>query len=259
MKSVEREQPAALLPPLPDENPPTQRKSPPWLQIFVIIGLVYGLGVSIFGAAINPTAENLTMVMAIVFSGIYTLLLYLSRKIWAPAVSSEKAVSNAKIFAIANALFISFMIKFCAQLIQSSINTESAVGSPNLLLSIPWLVGIILIFIPIQQKYNFSWAVLILLSGLYELIMEIWLNGFLVPLLSGQSMEIFYIVSDLVIFGYWQFAILYSSVFLVIRWIFEQNPVVEQGKKKPLRHALKPLIWIFPYSVYCSLIYFVFA
>jgi hypothetical protein len=41
----------------------------------------------------------------------------------------------------------------------------------------------------------------------------------------------------------------------VIGWIFEDLPVPEEEKNAPLWNALKPLIWIIPYSLYFILLY----
>lgn len=260
MKNNERSAHEPIFPFIPDETPFVQKKSSKWLRVLVIIGLVYGVGISIFGTAANPSGENLTMLIAIIFSGFYSLLLFLSRKLWLPAIITDENVSrNATVFAIANAFFIRFMVKFCAQLIQSSIDSESIISSSNLFVTIPWLVGIILFFIPVQKKYRFSWPMIILLCGFYEFIVEIWLDGLLIPLLSGQSTSILYTLSDLLIFGFWQFAILYSPIFLVIGWIFEELPILEEEKGKPTQYALKPLICILPFSVYFLIMYLLFA
>jgi hypothetical protein len=257
MKNIEKSMREPIFPLIPDEAPLLQKKPSKWLRILVIVGLVYGLVISILGTAANPSAENLTMLMAIIFSGCYSLLLFLSRKLWVPSISGENAHRNAAIFAIANAFFISFMVKLCAQLIQSFTTGESTISSSNLLVTIPWLTGIILLFIPVQKKYHFSWPVLLLLSGLYEFIAEIWLDGLLIPLLSGQTISFWYTFSDLFIFGFWQFAILYSPIFLVIGWIFEDLSVSEDEKKTSLQNALKPMVWLLPFSIYFLILYLI--
>ncbi|MGV8026321.1 MAG: hypothetical protein AB2L18_07185 [Anaerolineaceae bacterium] len=257
MKNIEKPAQESIFPLIPDEAPLIQKKSSKWLQILVIIGLVYGLGISILGAAANPSTENLTILMAIIFSGCYSLLLFLSRKFWISSISGENAHRNTAIFAIANAFFISFMVDLSAQLIQSSTAGESTISSSNYLVTIPWLIGIILLFIPVQKKYRFSWSILLLLSGLYEFISEIWLDGLLIPFLSGQTISFWYTFSDLLIFGFWQFAILYSPIFLVIGWIFGDLLVSEEEKKTPLLYALKPLVWILPFTIYFLIFYLI--
>lgn len=257
MKNVEKTSQKPIFSVIPDETPLLQKKPSKWLRILVIVGLVYGLGISILGNAANLSAENLIMLIAIIFSGVYSLLLFFSRKIWIPSVSGKNVHKNAAIFAIANAFFISFIVNLCAQLIQSSTVSASMISNSNLLVTIPWLIGIILLFIPIQKKFQFSWPIIILLSGLYEFIVEIWLNGLLIPLLSGQTISFWYIFSDLFLFGFWQFAILYSPVFLVIGWTFEDLSVSEDEKKNPLQRALKPVIWLLPFSIYFVILYLI--
>lgn len=258
MKNTERSQQEPVFSALPDESPLELTKPPKWLRILAWVGLVYGLVVSVLGTAINATAENLTMLLAILFSGSYALLLFLTRKVWAPAVASDSATRNAAIFAVANAFFISFIMKLCAQLVQVNTGGGNNISNYDLLVSVPWLVGLILLFIPVQQKHRFSWPLLLILGAFYEFIMEVWLNGLFIPLLSGKSIEFFYNYSDLFIFGFWQFAILYSPIYLVIGWITEKMPEPLEEKKKSFQDAMKPLICLVPYTAYIAILYLFF-
>jgi uncharacterized membrane protein len=144
-----------LFAPIPDETSLPPKKPRKWLQVIVIIGLISGLAISILGAAYNSTIENMTMLMTILFSGIYSLFLFLSRKRWVKLIAEGNTTKNISIFAIANAFFIIFIGMFNEQLIKSSSSSASISSSFNLLNSIPWLIGIILIFIPIQKKQRF--------------------------------------------------------------------------------------------------------
>ena len=255
MTEIKNQISESVLPPLPDEIPPAQQKPLKGLRIFVTIGIVYGLGISIIGTAANPTSENLALLTSILITGIYTVALYLSRKLWVAHIANENASKNAAIIAIANAFFIRSILGFCEQLFQDSAGSNTTISFSNFLVTIPWLVGITLLFIPVQKKHRFTWPIIILLSGLYEFIAEGWVNGLLIPFLSGQQFNLLYTWSDLLLFGFWQFAVLYSSIFLVIGWIFEDLPVPEEEKNAPLWNALKPLIWIIPYSLYFILLY----
>ncbi len=245
---------------LPDETPPFPSRKPlKLLNILVLIGILFGLVISILGAAYNTTIENLTMLMSILFSGIYSLLLFFSRKYWVPFVTGENVVKNTTIFAVANTLFIIFIGKLNEQLVETSSSSVSMSSNFNLLTSIPWLVGIILIFISVQKKYHFSWTIVLLLSGLYEFSVETVQNGILIPLLSGQSINFFNTVSDLLVLDFWQFVILHSPIYLVIFWALEDSPIPEGKKERSGWGAFKPLLWLFPYSIYFLSLFFIFS
>jgi len=86
----------------------------------------------------------------------------------------------------------------------------------NFITAMPWLIGIILLFIPAQKKQRFPWAIVLILSGLYEFSAEIMQNGILIPLLSRQTINFFNTLSDLLVVGFWQFVTLHSPIYLVI-------------------------------------------
>ncbi len=260
MNEPQKSQEEPLFSSLPDETPSLSSRKPlKLLNILVLIGILFGLVVSILGAAYNTTTENITMLMSILFSGIYSLLLFFSRKYWVPFVAGENVFKNVSIFAIANALFIIFIGKLNEQLIKTASGIESTPSNFNLLNSIPWLVGIILIFISVQKKHHFSWTIVLLLSGLYEFAVETVQNGILIPLLSGQSINFFNTVSDLFVLGFWQFVILHSPIYLVIFWSLEHSPIRDEEKKESWWNAFKPLLWLFPYSIYFLILFFIFS
>lgn len=259
MNKRKNSQEEPLFAPIPDETPLPPKKPVKWLQVIVIIGMISGLTISILGAAYNNTIENLTMLMVILFSGIYSLFLFLSRKLWVKLVTEGNAEKNVTIFAIANAFFIIFIGMFNERLIKSTSGSVSISSNFNLLTSIPWLIGIILIFVPIQKKQRFSWMIVLILSGCYEFVLETVQNGILIPFLSGQSINFLNTISDLLVLGFWQFVVLYSPIYLVIYWTFDYLPVSEKEKKKTGWDALKPLLWIFPYSIYFLILFLLFS
>lgn len=198
--------------------------------------------------------------MSILFSGIYSLLLFFGRKYWVPFVAGENVIKNVTPLHNVNALFIMFigkpqwtsdrnLFKQCIKITSSNF---------NLLTSIPWLVGIILIFISVQKKYHFSWTIVLLLSGLYEFTVETVQNGipgfpFYLgnPLISSTLWAICWFVL-------WQFVILHSPIYLVIFWAFEDSSFPDAAKRSGWG-AFKPLLWLFPYSTYFLILFLIFS
>lgn len=83
----------------------TERYLSPWPRWLVIFGLILGLLMLMAAAISEPTAENLTSLLAIPGSGLYTLALYLTRRWWLPLLARHP-LRNAMLLGIANAAVI---------------------------------------------------------------------------------------------------------------------------------------------------------
>lgn len=246
---------ASLLPPLPDSKHLKMRKPYLGLRIFVCIGVIYGITISLLGAAANTTGENIAIFFAIVLLGMYTLMLYFTRRLWVPPLINEHTLRNAGLIAFANAVFVKTIILFLEQMLQSNTATTGLPAILNLLITLPWYAGLIYLFIPIQQKNHYHWTVVLLLAGLYEFILNLGVNGIMLPWLSGQPITIIDSFLELSLTGYWQFVILDSPIFFVIAWILEKFSSPTLPSKSSFRQAFRPLVWIFPYLVYFACFY----
>jgi hypothetical protein len=241
---------ATLLPPLPDSKNLKIRKPYLGLRILVFIGITYGITISFLGAAANATGENIAIFFALILCGGYTLALYFTHRLWIPPLSGEHAVRNAGWIAFANALLVKATILFLEQILQSSTATTGMPALLNLLLTLPWYAGLIYFFIQIQQKNHYHWAVVLLLAGLYEFILNLSVNGIVQPWLSGQPFTVVNSFLELFLTGYWQFVILNCPIFLVIAWILEEVPQSTLPPKRSSWQIFRPLVWIIPYLVY---------
>ncbi|NMC47201.1 MAG: hypothetical protein GYA52_10295 [Chloroflexi bacterium] len=241
---------ASLLPSLPDSQNLKIRKPYPGLRILVFIGIIYGIIISLLGAAANATGENIAIFFALILCGGYTLALYFTRRLWIPPLTREHAWRNAGWIAFANAVLVKAAILFLEQILQSSTATTGLPALLNLLLTLPWYAGLIYFFIQIQQKNHYHWAVVLLLAGLYEFILNLSVNGIVLPWLAGQPVTVVNSFLELFLTGYWQFVIINSPIFLVIAWILEELPQPALPPKRSSWQIFRPLLWIFPYLLY---------
>lgn len=246
---------ASLLPPLPDSKHVKMRKPYLGLRIFVCIGMIYGITISLLGAAANTTGENIAIFFAIVLLGMDTLILYFTRRLWVPPLINEHTLRNTGWIAFANAVFVKTIILFLEQMLHSNTATTGLPAILNLLITLPWYAGLIYLFIQIQQKNHYHWTVVLLLAGLYEFILNLCVNGMMLPWLSGQPITIIDSFLELALTGYWQFVILDSPIFLVIAWILEKFSSPTLPSKRSFWQAFRPLVWIFPYMVYFACFY----
>ena len=244
-----------FLPPLPDSKDIKIHKPYPGLRFLVFLGILYGIAISFFGASANVTGENIAILFAIAFSGSYTLLLYFTHRHWLPQLPETHIPRNAAWIAFANAVLVRTVILLFSQILRDSTASAGSHPSINLLLTLPWYIGLIYFFIRIQQKNRYHWTVVLLLAGFYDFILNLCVNGIVLPLLSGQSLPVLGSFLELLFAGYWQFVILNSPIFLSITWILEKDSSTVPSENRSFWQIFLPLVWIFPYLLYFSCIY----
>ena len=109
-----------------------------WLVVF---GVTWGQIILISSAIREPTAHNLTLMLAIQTSGLYTLILYLLRGYWMPWLI-KRPLSNAVWLGIFNAASIETLFWG----IQKMLGATDVAAHPNLLvdlaLTMPWYAGL---------------------------------------------------------------------------------------------------------------------
>jgi hypothetical protein len=129
------------------------RSPPGWLNWLVIAGIAWaqvGLGISLIS---DRTPRNLTLVISIEASGVYTLLLYLA--------------------------------------VQTTLGAEGAAAHKNLflewLITMPWHAGMVLIFVRVQQRERYSAAAVLLRGAAYEAGADGTVGGLIVPAILGNA------------------------------------------------------------------------
>src|SRR5436190_22812622 len=140
-------------------------RNPRWLPIVVIVGMIWALVVLVAAAITEPTPENITYLIAIPGSGLYTLILYLLRPLWLPA-ASKHPLRSAIIIGSLNAAIIEIL--FWA--VERATGAHGIAASEDLLLDLvitmPWYIGMVVLFVGGQNRQRFPTAKLLLLAGL---------------------------------------------------------------------------------------------
>ena len=226
------------------------RKPSRWLRWLLILGLVWaqlGLGFSLLS---DRTPRNLTLAISIEASGAYTLLLYITRRIWLPWLA-RRPVAGAIALGILNAAIVEAL--FLA--VQTALGAEGVAAHPNLLvdwlMTMPWYIGMVWIFVRVQRVEQYAAAAVLLWGAVYESGADGTVGGVIVPALLGSPVNL--IEHNLFLFGlaFWQFIPVYSSLVLPPAWVLAASEV-EPAERPPARFlpGLKPLMWLVPFTVY---------
>ncbi|MGD8605279.1 MAG: hypothetical protein PVF49_11980 [Anaerolineales bacterium] len=197
----------------------------------------------------EPTPENLTLFTSILGSGLYTLLLWLSRPLWLPRISGHP-VRNAAIVGTFNAAVIEALFL----LMQTVFDSEGIAAYPNLwidlLLTMPWYIMMVITFTRVQNVRRFSTPTVLLLGAVYEFGADGLVSEILASF-SGNSQLLspaFWVMMAGVIF--WQFILVYSSMVLPPAWVLDQAPRPAPMPWPAWRDALRPLVWLIPFTIY---------
>ncbi len=228
-------------------NPP-QPSSRLWTWV-AGAGIAWGLIVSLFGAICEPTPENLTLGFSIWTAGLYTLGLWFTRKLWLPRLSRHP-IRNAILLGIFNAAVIEteFLI------FEKLFGAEGVAAHPNLiidlLMTMPWYIMMVITFVTVQNRWRFPTATVLLLGGIYELGGD-GIVGALVGILFGdfQIFTLEYWIMMIFIF-LWAFISVYSSMLLPSTWLIAQTDPPARPTSPAWRAALKPMLWLIPFTIY---------
>jgi len=234
-------------------------KSPRGLRILVIVGIVWALIMLVARERSDKTPEAMTYLLSITGSGLYTLILYWTRPLWLPRLANHP-LRNAMILGSFNAAFIEALFLW----IQNSLGAHGIAAADNLwldlILTMPWYIGMVIIFVIIQNRQRFSPATVLLLGGLYEVGADGIVGGLIIPAVSGTGANLPQWIVLMITISFWQLILVYSSMVLPSAWViaFQPAPAVT---KRPLIDGLRPLFWLVPYTVYAIIallaVYFV--
>ncbi len=224
---------------------------PTLLQIFIIAGIVWGFIALIFGFVQAPYASNMALVQAYLASAFFTLLLYLSRRWWLEVLSGKGklAASLAGIFCALVIETISWVTQIRAGTV---VNATDVNYWNNLLITMPWYIGWVLIFVQVQERRRFTWLSILLMGGLYKAIFVAVINLPVTARIMGGQISLIDSWIWLLRIGFWQYIILYSSIVLAPAWILGTRPVqISALNTKPVwLDILRPGFWIIPYILF---------
>lgn len=215
----------------------------------VLIGTIWGLLVLLLSVIIEPTPENFTLATSITLSGIYTLFLHQTKGYWLP-LTQKRPLLSAVLIGSLNAAVIETLFL----VIEKIFGAEGIAAHPNLLLDLiltmPWYIGMVWIFVRVQIKNNFSPAAVLLLGAVYELGADGVVGGQIIPIIMGESLNLLTSWVLLLLLAFWQFIPVYSSMVLPPAWVLETIQGEEKSAKPNWKLGLTPLLWLIPFTIY---------
>jgi hypothetical protein len=225
-------------------------KAAPWL---VGLGTAWGLFIAIFASISDPTPENFTLTASVWFAAIYTLALYITRRRWLPRFAI-RPLRNAIILGIFNAAVIEteFLV------FEKIFGAQGVAAHPNpfvdLVLTMPWYILMVITFVKVQHRWRFSAATVLFLGGVYELGGD-GIVGALMGVFDGAfqlfTLE-YWLMMALMMF--WLFIPVYSPMVLPPAWLVSTMDTPEQPTGSAWRAALKPMLWLFPFTLYLLIV-----
>jgi len=220
-----------------------------WPRWLVTLGLIWGQLFLIVSTISDPTPRNLTLLLSIQASGLYTLLLWIARRFWLPRLSG-RPMRNAILLGSFNAAVVEMLF----WVTQTIIGVEGVAAHTNplldLVLTMPWYIGMVSIFVRVQRQWCYPPAIVLLLGAIYETGADGVIGGQIIPMLIGQRVALLERWILLVLIAFWQFIPVYSSMVLPPAWVLETAGAAELHLRSGRWAGLKPLLWLLPYTVY---------
>ncbi len=226
-------------------------------RVVLIIGSIWSQIILVITTLREPTPENLTLFFSIEASGLYTLLLFLTRKKWL-LWGKKNPQRTAFFLGVANAAVVETI--FWA--FERALGASGVAASENLLLDLvltmPWYIGIVWSFTRGFARTRFRPETVLLLGALYEVGGDGIVGGQALPLIFGEPVNLLESWVLLPLIAFWHFIPVYSSIVLPPTWLMRDMPPTERPSR-PLWDALSPLLWIFPFTVYLVLLMLLLA
>jgi len=215
-----------------------------WRSIILAFGLIFGPLILVLSAISGPTPRNLTLMCAILSSGLYGLMLYLSRARWAPRLSKHP-LRNAIMLGVFNAALVETIFWAWERLLGASGVAASPNLAADLVITMPWYAGMAAIFVWAQNRRRFSNAAVLLLGGVYELGADGIVGGMIFGggLLNPGAWV-------LLALAYWEFIPVYSSMVLPAALLVNVNKRPSLPAYPAWVDAILPLPWLIPYTIY---------
>jgi hypothetical protein len=226
----------------------------PWI---VGLGTVWGLIVAIMASVSDPTPENFTLTASVWIAGLYTLGLRVTRRWWQPKLAN-RPLRNAIILGAINAAIIE--TEFLC--FEKAFGAQGVAAHPNLIvdliMTMPWYILMVLTFVKVQHRWRFSAATMLFLGSIYELGAD-GIVGPLLEAISGTSLRLLTLEYWLMmaLMGLWLFIPVYSSILLPPAWLVATTEPPEHPTGSAWRAALKPLLWLLPFTVYVIVLMFI--
>ncbi|MFV1970145.1 MAG: hypothetical protein ACC683_03965 [Acidimicrobiia bacterium] len=214
-----------------------------WTRRIVLVGFVW-TGIIVALMLVEPVPEDRVIGLSIAASGLYGWAFWLTRNRWLPRLSGHP-LRNAIWLGSINAAVIETLFLSFGWL----LGAEGVGAHPNLvidlLLTMPWYIGMVVIFVRMQHRRRFSLWVVLLLGGLYE----VGADGIIGAIPSGSLVSpVYWLLLPLVAF--WMFVPVYSSMVLPPALLVGTTPAPSPPAVPAWRDAIRPLWWLVPFFVY---------
>ena len=228
------------------------RTAPRWLTLLLGLGCAWGLLIPALSIITDNTPESWAFFLSVLFSGLYTGLLLLTRRLWLP-LAARHPIRNATLLSIFNAIVVETIF----WMFQHLTGAEDLAAHPNLILDLvltmPWYILLAITFVRVQNRQRFAPAVVLLLGGLYEIGGD-GIVGPAINILEGNNMLCtpgYWI--QIALLHVWVFVIVYSALVLPPTWIIAQAPRPEPPHPPVWLDILKPLVWLIPVTIYLAI------
>jgi hypothetical protein len=228
------------------------------MEKLVGFGVFWGFIVLLLSVLMEPTPENFTLAVSIIISGGYTCILYLTKGYWLPRLVRHP-VRNAVILGSLNAALIETVFL----VIEKTFGAEGVAAHSNLLvdllMTMPWYIGLVWLFVRVQKIERFSPTAVLLLGAVYELGADGIVGGQIIPLIMGEPVNIFTSLLLMLVLAFWQFIPVYSSLLLPPAWILETVHPKPSLREPRWTRGLLPLLWLIPFTIYLVIFIFVMS
>ena len=122
----------------------------------------------------------------------------------------------------------------------------------------PWYIGMVWIFVKVQEIERFPLAAVLLLGAVYEMGADGIIGGVIMPAIMGTPLNLIeYLILSLLA-AFWQFIPVYSSIVLPPAWVLESALQAPEPGKKHWGRAFLPLALLLPFSFYLVIMMLIF-
>jgi hypothetical protein len=219
-----------------------------WSRVLLAFGLIFGPLILVLSTAAQPTPRNVTLLFSILSGGLYALAFYLTRKWWLPLLAAHP-VRNACLMGIFNAAMIETIFWAIERLVGASGVAASSNLALDLLITMPWYIGMVVIFVWAQDRRHFPLAVVLLLGAVYETGADGFIGGMIFG--GGLFSPGAWVLLAL---AFWEFIPVYASMVMPPALVVDQNTREPAPAYPAWRDALSPLLWLIPFAIYLAIV-----
>jgi hypothetical protein len=217
-------------------------------RLVLVFGLAIVMFIILLMTLLNPTPRSITVLISMLSSGVYTLLLYLTRKRWIPLLAG-RPVRNACLLGIFNAAVVETIFWSWQSILGSSGVAASSSLLVDFIITMPWYAGMVILFVRAQYRRRFSISAVLLLGGLYETGADGIVGGMIFGhgLFSPGAWVLLAI-------SFWGFILVYSSMVLPSALLISRAGSKPMPSYPSWADALSPFLWLILYALYLAVL-----